>query len=120
MNLREETLLSNLNQMMTCQKKIILCYGRVTKRSKKVSSLSSSSVFKGRNLIFFQKYLLKMQLIFLMIQVKMKNHPMMDAILSKRISVEENTMNPMKMEVMMNLMKMELTMDSVEKSLETK
>lgn len=61
-----------------------------------------------------------MQLIFLMIQVKMKNHPMMDAILSKRISVEENTMNPMKMEVKMNLTKMELTMDSVENSLETK
>ena len=61
-----------------------------------------------------------MQLIFLMIQMKMKNHPMMEAILFKRISVEENTMNPMKMEVMMNLTKMELTMDSVEKSLELK
>ena len=50
----------------------------------------------------------------------MKNHPMMEAILSKRISVEENTMNPMKMEVKMNLTKMELTMDSVQKSLEMK
>ena len=50
----------------------------------------------------------------------MKTHPMMEEILSKRISIEENTMNPMKTEVMMDLTKMELMMDSVEKSLETK